>query len=383
MKWVKNLGICLIALLLTASAITFVHAQSADELKQQIAEYEAQITKLQSQANTLANQIAQYNTQIQLTQLKIKKAEEEIARLGGRIESLEVSLESLNVAFASRAAQTYKMTRLGEPVMLLITADDLTKAVSSFHYLQKIQQADRDLLVRLQDAQAAYKDEKVNQEELQTELKDQQAVLAAQKTAKNDLLSVTKSDEKKYQELLAQAKAQLAAFKSFTTIQGGASILQNQTKCDGWGCYYNQRDSQWGTLGLGGSPYSVAEYGCLVTSVSMMASHYGKNIKPIDIALVSTAFVPGTGYLYHSFTVNGINVQLSTISKSQLDSELAAGRPVIAGLYGGPDHFIVILKKEGDNYIMHDPFMPDGANRPLTDNYSVNDITTLRSVSFN
>jgi len=66
-----------------------------------------------------------------------------------------------------------------------------------------------------------------------------------------------------------------------------------------------------------------------------------------------------------------------------LDSELSAGRPVIAGLYSGPDHFIVILKKDGDKYIMNDPFMENGNGKPLTDKYSVNDITSLRLVSFN
>ena len=96
-----------------------------------------------------------------------------------------------------------------------------------------------------------------------------------------------------------------------------------------------------------------------------------------------SAFVPGTGYLYHSFSVNGVNVSLTSASKSSLDSELSAGRPVIAGLFSGPDHFIVILRKDGDNYIMNDPFIENGAEKNLTDKYSVNDITSLRLVSFN
>ncbi|MCX6705057.1 MAG: C39 family peptidase [Candidatus Woesebacteria bacterium] len=201
-------------------------------------------------------------------------------------------------------------------------------------------------------------------------------------------MNATKNDESKYQSLLAQAKAQLSAFRSFVISQGGASILSNQTKCDSWGCYYNQRDSQWGNMSLGGSPYSVAEYGCLVSSVSMVASHYGKNVKPSDIAVAPNAFVPGTGYLYHSFSANVVNITINSASKSILDGELAAGRPVIAGLFGGPDHFIVITRKDGDSYIMRDPFMEngagnDGSGRPLTDKYSFSNITSLRLVSFN
>ena len=291
-------------------------------------------------------------------------------------------MQSLTEAFSSRANETYKMARLGDPLVLLVTSENLSEAVTRFHYLQRIQEADRELLVKLQDAQNTYVAEKDDQEDLQAELLQQQQVLGAQKAAKAELLEQTENDEQKYQNLLAEARAQLAALRRFVTAQGGASILSNQTVCNDWGCYYNQRDSQWGNIGMGGSSYSMAGYGCLVTSVSMLASHSGRNIKPGDIAVNPAAFVPGTGYLYHSFEVNGIDVSISTASSSQLDSLLSLG-PVIAGLYSGPDHFIVILRKEGDQYIVHDPFMEGGNERPLSDNYSVSAISSLRLVQFN
>jgi len=366
-------------------AATFVRAQCSNEAecKNLIDQYTSEIVKLQGQANTLKNQIAQFDAQIRLTSLKISQTEEKIGLLGGRIDQLEESLDSLSAAFSERAVETYKLSKIEYGFLYILSAEDMDEAVSRFHYLQKIQEEDRSLLSRLTEAQNTYKIEKTDQEQLQEELEKQRANLNAQKAAKNNLLAATQNDEKKYQSLLSQAKAQLSAFRRFVIGQGGASILSNQTKCDSWGCYYNQRDALWGNIGMGGSSYSMAEYGCLVTSVSMLASHYGKNIKPGDIAVVPEAFVPGTGYLYHSFTVNGVNVKLSSANKSILDNELSAGRPVIAGLYGGPDHFIVILRKEGDKYIMHDPFMPDGGNKSLTDKYSFSDITSLRLVSFN
>jgi peptidoglycan hydrolase CwlO-like protein len=356
---------------------------NVDECQKLIGEYQSQVTKLQSQANTLSNQIAQFNAQITLTSLKIKQTEEKITLLGGRIDQLEVSLDDLTKAFASRAVETYKLARNGSTMFLLLTSVNLNEVVSRFHYLQVVQKEDGNFLQRLQTAQVTYKSQKTDQEELQKELEKEKSTLNAQKIAKANLLSATKNDEAKYQSLLSSARAQLSAFRSYVTRQGGASILSNQTKCDGWGCYYNQRDSLWGNISLGGSPYNVAEYGCLVTSVSMIASHYGKSIKPNDIAVNASAFVPGTGYLYHTFSAGGVNVTLTAVSKSGLDGELSSGKPVIAGLYGGPDHFIVILKKEGDSYIMHDPFLENGSNRKLTDKYNVSDITTLRLVQFN
>ncbi len=341
------------------------------------------VGQLGAQANTLKNQIAQFDYQIKLTTLKISQTQAQIDLLGGRIDQLQLSLEELTKAFSSRALETYKMSRFENNFFFILEASDVTDATSRFHYLQKIEEEDRSLLTRLQNAQTTYQGQKQDQETLQKQLKDQQAKVNAQKLAKNNLLIATRNDESKYQSLLSQAKAQLAAFNRFVVGQGGASILSGQTKCGPWGCYYNQRDSEWGNIGMGGSSYNMAGYGCLVTSVSMIASHYGKNIKPGDIATNPEAFVPGTGYLYHDFNVNGIKITVNTGSISSLDGELAAGRPVIAGLYSGPDHFIVILRKEGDKYIMNDPFLENGSERSLTDKYSFSNITSLRFVSFN
>ncbi len=378
----------LILLLLFLPVLVFFHpkekppvveAKTIQQIQEEIEQYEREVSRLRSQANTLSNQIAQFNAQIRLTTLKIQETQEKILLLGGRIDQLEVSLETLTEAFSSRASETYKMVRLGDSLIFLISAPDLSSVVSRYHYLQRIQEADRDLLMRLQKAQGVYQEEKTDQEDLQEQLEIQKANLDSQKQAKANLLAVTKNNETRYQQLLAQAKAQLAAFSRFTTSRGGATILENQTKCDGWGCYYNQRDSLWGNIGLGGSSYSVAGYGCLVTSISMVASHYNRDIKPIDIAVNSDYFVPGMGDLYHS--AKGMPFSLTWASKDGLDSELSKG-PVIVGLYSGPDHFIVILRKEGDNYIIHDPFQENGFNKPLTENYSTSAISSLRLVSF-
>ncbi len=201
-----------------------VFAQSPEDklrqLNEEIEQYRNEINKLKSQANTLSNQIAQYDAQIRLTGLKISEIEEQVALLGGRINLLETSLNSLTDAFSLRAERTYKMARLGEPLTLLMTAVDLSDMVSSFHYLKRIQEADRDLLLRLEEAQANYKEEKVEQEDLQAELEEQKKALDAQKFAKANLLQITRNDEAKYQELLAKASAELAAIQAIIAGQG-------------------------------------------------------------------------------------------------------------------------------------------------------------------
>jgi ABC-type transport system substrate-binding protein len=136
---------------------------------------------------------------------------------------------------------------------------------------------------------------------------------------------------------------------------------------------------------MGSSQLTMADYGCLVTSVAMMASHAGKNLKPIDIANTPSAFFSpnaNTALLYWQFSVNGINVNLNSVPKSQLDQNLSNG-PVIVGLYSGPDHYIVLKSGSNGNYIMNDPFLENGGDKNFGDKYSVSNITMVFTASFN
>ena len=195
-------------------------AEQLQQLSQEIERYEKEIGRLKSQVATLSNQIAQYDAQIKLTTLKIRETEEKIQLLEGRIGQLEVSLEALTSAFSSRVVATYKMARLNQPFLLLITAPDLPEAVSSFHYLKRIQEADRDLLVKLENAQVVYQDQKETEVDLQGKLEEQKRALGGQKVAKSRLLEETKNDEKRYQQLLGAARAEFEAIQAIIAGKG-------------------------------------------------------------------------------------------------------------------------------------------------------------------
>jgi peptidoglycan hydrolase CwlO-like protein len=355
-----------------------------DHINDKITCLNNKVVSLSSQASTLKNQIAQFDAQIRLTTLKISQTQAQIDLLAGRIDQLEVSLNDLTKAFSSRAVETYKLSRFENNFFFILSATDISDATQRFHYLQKIEEEDRNLLKKLTEAQTTYQGEKQDQETLQKQLAAQKASLNSQKVAKNNLLAITKNDEAKYQSLLIQARAQLESFQSFVESHGGAALLDNQTKCnEGWsGCYYNQRDSKWGNMHLGSTSFLMKYSGCFVTSVAMLASHSGKDIEPDDIAALPGAFTGGD--VNHDFDVNNIHVHIDNADRSTLDSKLDSG-PVMAELYGGSNqHFIVILRKEGDNYIMNDPLLENGYNKPLSaGGYSYANIVSLRLVSFN
>lgn len=344
------------------------------------------ITALQNQANTLSNQIAQFNAQIYLTQLKINQTQEQITLLGGRIDQLEVSLQALTDAFSSRAVATYKMARSGEPFFLLITSGNLTQTVERFHYLQKAQVGDHDLLVRLQGAQNIYKQNKTDQEKLQQQLDDQKVQLASQKAAKDKLLAETQGSEAVYKKLLAQAQAELAALSQYAESVG-ISLIPHQDLSDGWGKYFNQRDSQWGNLlanadttNCRGGSCTLARIGCLVTSYTMVVSHFGGSLIPSDVATNPSNF-SGTSadFLNPGPSANGhASSRLNNPSVQELMDNLNSGAVVIAGLSmnGGPypdhysDHWVVLRSVDGDSFRINDPLYPGAMNMSLKDHYS-------------
>lgn len=225
MKFFKKLPFVIVfAFLILVSFNRYSQAQSnenkLDELNKQIQEYSEKIKSLQGEATTLSNQIAQFDAQIGLTQARINQTEEQIRLLGGRIDQLEVSLDSLNEAFNSRITEIYKMSRLDTAPMLVLSSDSMNQAVSTYHYLQKIQEADKALLSRLTSAKDTYSSQKDELEGLQEVLNTQKAELDIQKRGKANLLAVTKNDEARYQQLLEQARAEYEAIQAIIAGSG-------------------------------------------------------------------------------------------------------------------------------------------------------------------
>ncbi|HWA52078.1 MAG TPA: C39 family peptidase [Patescibacteria group bacterium] len=353
-------------------------------IRDEITQYQQKLSTLAGQANTLSNQIAQFNAQITLTELKITQTEDEINLLTGRIGEVQSSLNDLTKAFSARAVATYEMARTNEPTYLILSSADLNDALSKFHYLQEAQASDQTLLTRLQSAQTTYENSKQQSEDLQTQLQADENSLNTQKSQKQALLTQTQGSEANYQKLLAQAQTQLAAFSKFTASAGGSGLLSNQTDCsDSWGCYYNQRDTSWGSLPLNGTQYTIASDGCLVTSMAMILTHYGhKSVTPITINSDPTNFASYyPAYLNYVIHADGVT---ATRAVSSIDSTLSTGNPVVVGIhaYGGT-HFVVIKSGSNGNYVMNDPYLPNGKNLNFTDHYSISSIFEVDSVSIN
>lgn len=378
-------------------SLVLAQCNSVEDCSNQISEYTAQLSKLGKESKTLSQAISVLNLkqnliqrQIDSTQFQIQLLQKEIESLSGKIELLEGELNSLTSSLLRNVTASYKRRNI-DGFQTMATSRDFSDALAAYKYLNVAQRYRKDLLFKTTQTKIEYDQEKSIKERKQKEItalkkqyETQKQDLTQQQRAKQELLSQTKNSEANYQKLLAEAKAQLAGFSAFTQAAGGASLLSGQTSCDDWGCYYNQRDTQWGGMSLNGTQYTLASDGCLVTSMAMILTHYGhRGVTPISINANPNNFASYyPAYLLYTIQVDGVTAQRTSTA---LDSFLATGHPVVVGMRfsGGRTHFVVIKSGSNGSYTMRDPFIPGGKDINFTDHYAVSNIYEIHKVIIN
>jgi peptidoglycan hydrolase CwlO-like protein len=374
---------------------TVNNSQQTSDLQNRINDLQNKISDLQGQEKTLSSQIAVMDNQIKLTEYRIASTNQQITGLtldidtaGKKIVSLQNALNNSINVLLNRIVATYEVGTI-QPLQVLLTSDNASNFLQRLNYLKLAQAHDRKLIYNTQQAKVDYTNQKdlleiqkKKIELLQQQLEDYTKQLDQEKSSKSTLLAETQGSETNYQSLLAQAKAQLAGFSGFAQSQGGATLLSGQTVCDDWGCYYNQRDSQWGGNSLNGTGYSLASDGCLITSMAMVYTHYGhKGVNPQTINSNSGNFASYyPAYLNFTITADGVT---STRAGSEISSELQSGRPVIVGIKyaNGNTHFVVLTDYNGGDYLMNDPFTPNGHKIQFTSKYSLGSIFAIYKIN--
>lgn len=348
-------------------------SDNSDQLKQlneKIKQLEQKVSDLKSQENTVSSQINVMDNKIKLTEYRINATKEEIAEVtqdistaSKKIKNLEGSVSDMTKVLINRIRATYQAGG-GDTMQVIMSSGDVSDLISRANYLRLIQEHDKHLLYDTQQARNDYANQKDIFESkkqkvlaLQTQLQDYTTELDQEKKDKENLLQATKNDEAHSQTQLAQARAQINAFKSFATsrVGSGGSILPAQPSPDGW--YYNQRDERWGKNYIGSSSEQVWEVGCLVTSMAMVMKKHGMGITPANVAANSSYFFSDTAYTLLPWAGGTFSTNWG-YSQSDVDSKLASGEPVIVGLKAGPMgmHFIVLKSGSGGNYIINDPW---------------------------
>jgi peptidoglycan hydrolase CwlO-like protein len=370
-----------------------VNNQEITALNTKIAQYQAELQQADTDKKTL---------QAAITALDLQREEVEtkVAATQKQINTTQLQIKQLGTGIANTQGQiTASQSALGEGLRNLQEADDLPLIIEIFSSSSlsqvwddvdatlETESAIQDQVQTLQTQKNSLADSEVASQQKQNTLTSQEKSLASQQTSltqtkqsKAQLLAETNAKESNYEQLLAQAKAQLASFSTFAENAGGSGLLTNQTSCDAWGCYYNQRDVAWGNDALNGTQYQLKSDGCLVTAIAMVLTHYGdSDVTPATINGNSNNFAA----YYPAYLLFTIHVDGQTVTRitSTIDATLATGNPVIVGLnaYGGT-HYVVLVSGSNGNYMMRDPYIPNGVNISFTAHYSLKDIFGVSKV---
>ncbi len=130
---------------------------------------------------------------------------------------------------------------------------------------------------------------------------------------------------------------------------------------------FQQDDPRWTFDLLGPTFDTLGQAGCAVTSASMVMAAYGVNTDPqrLNEYLTTHEGYTPRGYIYWE---KAAELSLGRVEKAYedipsyalLDQNLAKGNPVIVRLTlrDGTPHFVVVVGKQGWDYLIRDPARP-------------------------
>ncbi len=230
-----------LAFFLTAQIISA--QQSATDVVKKIEEYQRRLIELGKQRDTFSAEIQYMTLQINLTTLKIQETEEkiiatqnEIEILTSRIKGLDTALNHLSKLLLKKVVESYK-NRPASFFDILFDSQNANDFISRVKYLKTAQENNQKLLIQVQETKLNFEEQKSLREQkqielntLEAQLNEQKDDLNNQKASKQKLLSLTQNDEKNYQRLLEQARAEYAAIQGIISGAGSETKLKEVKK---------------------------------------------------------------------------------------------------------------------------------------------------------
>lgn len=398
----RKISLSFLILLLTFAIFqptTVARADTLSDLQQRQAELSRQIqenrkalsqkkidiSNLQNAMTSLESQIMAIQKDVDLSASKIEVTNQQINKLRDEITQKEKELEIQKGNLYETMRVMYE-TPQKSTVEIVIGSNSLSEVVDRAQYIESLNYQIEKTINTITQLKADLENEKNQQEVQKADLEKQKAALVAQKRGledqqklKNDLLnnaqstlSTLKSQQQDAQIRIAQVNQQIQALTG--TSNWGSQIISQDDPS--W--YYTQIGNY---TTLGGSPYTVSQYGCLVTSIAMVSTYYGNRITPTDIAQMRWLFNRDGAMV--SYDIPGVVITSGgSINWAVVDDELANNHPVIVSIYlpsvgalnsDGSSHFIVIKGKSDDKYLMQDPI---GHGR----SYDLNQVRSMKIV---
>jgi hypothetical protein len=144
-----------------------------------------------------------------------------------------------------------------------------------------------------------------------------------------------------------------------------------------------QNDPQWANDPLGFGPPTIQQWGCLMTSLTMVVNGFGYHETPLTFNEKMKAGDGFSGALIKAGMVSAVCPGVSVTGRddcgaapapiANIDTALASGLPVIVQVDWSPQpgvqsHWVVAYARQGDDYLILDPYQypGDAPGKPLT-----------------
>lgn len=136
-----------------------------------------------------------------------------------------------------------------------------------------------------------------------------------------------------------------------------------------------QNDEKWTKKKLGNSNETIGGWGCLLTSVTMMLNGIGYDETPETVndkmkekgGFQGAFFIPSVlPYAFPNIVYKDMEpCESFPAPVARIDAAVAAGKPVILQVdwnkqAGIQTHFVLVKEKQGDDYILYDPYKYPG-----------------------
>lgn len=381
--------------LLTVAILLFpinVYASTITDLNQQKDYYTSQAAKARALAAQKAQQAAEIQSQISNVNGQISTTEQSLASTTSQINETQKNIASLESQIAEQqdqlASEQDKMGKLisswymeGESGLMesVLSADTLSEVVNRQEYYDSVRQQVETQIATITGIRDSLNADKADKDrrllalnDLKTSQASQKSYLETRKVMKNRLLSDTnsaitdlKAEEQDARQQIAELQAKIDRIKAASVgasgdvVSAGATAWYYQQGYDGSQSWSDYKMGYYATIG---------KYGCLLTSLTMIADFYGARYNP-QTAAQNSSFVRtwggSDGALISTSIVRDGGSQ--AINWGVIDDELANGHPVVVGVALGVDmgnsygvsHFVVITSKIGSGkYAMQDPLGP-------------------------
>jgi len=200
--------------------------QQLQEIENQIAQYQKDLSGIKGEKNTLQNKISQLQKQQASLNLQIQAAGIQINELGSQISNTQNAIsenKSKSEQLKQQIAQSMQLLREQDdaplpPILLvLLTQNSLSEAVSSFESYAQISNGLKEMLNNAKDLNNQLNQQQQNLSSQQNDTKNFLSIQSLQRqnlyestSQQNSLLQQTKGEESNYQAILsdAQKKAQ-------------------------------------------------------------------------------------------------------------------------------------------------------------------------------